>query len=197
MTIEVEPAPAATAEDLAKILGLAREQVRIRLVIEKHEEEVKKLKLGLKQVTEKDLPEAMRAADLTTFDCGGGWSVILKPFVAASISEANRGAAHEWLDEHGMGGLIKRTIIVYFGKDEDRWAKKFMADLAKRKRPLDVERKETVHSGSLTAAVKEQIAKALEEGKDPRAELPFDLLGVYQAEVAELVAPKKARAVEL
>ena len=96
-----------------------------------------------------------------------------------------------------MGGLIKRTIIVYFGKDEDRWAKKFMADLAKRKRPLDVERKETVHSGSLTAAVKEQIAKALEEGKDPRAELPFDLLGVYQAEVAELVAPKKARAVEL
>lgn len=195
--MDVEAAPEASAEALANILSLARTAKGVELEILDLEEKLAAKSKALKALREHDLPNALKEAGFSVgdqFDLGSGWHVKLKTFTSASISAANKEAAHAWLEDHGMGGLIKRVITISFGRDEEKWAKKFLADCAKRKKALNAELKEAVHAGTLTATVKEQIARAEEEGRDPASAVPFDLFGVYRAEVADLVAPKKPKA---
>ncbi|MFZ8998555.1 MAG: hypothetical protein ACO3D0_09310, partial [Ilumatobacteraceae bacterium] len=42
----------------------------------------------------------------------------------ARISAEHRDAAHEWLREHGFGGIVKHAVSATFGKDEDAAAAK-------------------------------------------------------------------------
>jgi hypothetical protein len=190
MTIEVEEAESATPEQLAAILALARRQAKLELDISKREEELKKLYEERKQTAEIALPNALRDARLDSMPLGEGWMVRLKTTLSGAISAANKDKAHEWLEGHGMGGLIKHIITISFGRDEDKFFNKFLRDLAKRKKPVQAERKDAVNTQTLGAMIREQVAKAQGEGRDPREAIPFDLLGVYQITTAELVAPK-------
>jgi len=191
--MDIEAAPEASAEDLATVLNLAREQLRLHLKLERLEEEMNQLNQALKTNAEIALPEALRAANLKEMPLGEGWFVKIKEITAASISETKKPEAFAWLEQHQLGGIIKRVITISFGRDEEKWAKKFLADCAKRKKPLNAELKEAVHSGTLTKTIKDMIEEALAEGEDPKQKVPFELFGVYQAQRAELIPPKKPK----
>ena len=196
-TIEVEDSPSATPEQLAHVLATARRQAKLAAEIAKAEDALKKQKNEYKKTAEIELPNALRAAQLNEMPLGEGWSVRLKTTLAGYISEERKETAHAWLEEHDMGGLIKHVITITFGRDEDSFFKKFMADLAKRKKPVQAERKDAVNTATLGAFVREQVGKAQEQGLDPREVIPFDLLGVYQTTYAEIVPPKKPKAASL
>lgn len=187
---EIEAADAATPQQLSTILSLARQQAKLAKEIDDIETALMAKKAALKASAEIALPNAMRDAGLDQMPLGEGWTVKLKTTLAGYISEANKAAAHTWLEEHGMGGLIKHVITITFGRDEDKFFNKFLRDLAKRKNPIKAERKDAVNVATLGATIREQVAKAQDEGRDPKEALPFDLLGVYQVTTAELVAPK-------
>lgn len=196
-TAEVEHAGESSPEKLNLVLQLARSMKAQQLHIEKLEAELADRSKALKKIAEVDIPNALNDAGLEEMPLGEGWTVKIKNVITGSISEANKERAHEWLEKHGMGGLIKHVITISFGRDEDRWAKKFLADCAKRKKPLNASRKDAVNSQTLSATVREQIQLATDAGEDPRQRIPFDLFGVFELKKAELVEPKAKKGATL
>jgi hypothetical protein len=187
---DVEAAPIPDNKDLANIAALAQKYVALEKTIAFLENTLKNRKEELKTLREGALPLALTEVGMTKFTLQGGTQVTLKTGYVASISETNRPAAHEWLEQHGAGSIIKHEIKITFGKGEEAWARKFMSDMAKRKRPLRYERKDAVHPQTLGAFVRERVADAKANGLSPEAELPFPLLGVFELRYAEVEQPK-------
>lgn len=183
---DIEAAPIPDNQDLANIAAMAKRYIDLEDTILKLEQELALKKADLKTLREGSLPLALTEVGMTSFKMNGGISVILKTGHVASISEANRPAAHAWLEKSGNGAIIKHQITIQFGKGEEAWAKKFLRDLSQRKRPLKYERKDTVHPQTLGAFVREKIASAREQGLSPERQIPFDLLGVFELRYAEV-----------
>merc|ERR1712199_108000 len=87
----------------------------------------------------------------------------------ATISEANKEQAFNWLRDNGLGDIIKNEISVSFGRNEDNKAADY-AELA-RGQGFQPTQKMKVEPMTLKALVRERI----EAGK----ELPTELFGVY------------------
>jgi hypothetical protein len=162
------------------------------------EAEVKKLKSEvavkertLKRLLEVDIPSLM------TDECGGlkmletedGLVVKIDTTLWANIPAPTsinkekdpdkrqamidrREAAIKWLEENDHHHLIQRDFTVQFEKGDEAWARKFRADLAKRKKKLHVVEGESVHSGSLSAMIRSLSAQ--------NDMFPRDILGVHE-----------------
>lgn len=187
---EVEAAPPPDDADLKTVAQLAERHIELEAQIAALQAELAVKQSALEAIRNSDLPLAMTSLGLELFRLTGGGVIELKEIIAASITKENQPKAFPWLEKNGHGDLIKHVITIQFGKGEDAWAKKFLQDLAKRKRPLKFDRKDTVHPQTLGAFVREQIRAAKAEGLDPRDQLPYDLLGVFQQKYAEVSLPK-------
>lgn len=188
--LDVEPAPIPEDKDLKKIALLASWYLELEKEITKIEATLAAKQAQLKAIREGSLPLALTEVGMTKFTLTGGSQITLKTGYVASITEANRQAAHEWLEAHGHGSIIKHEIKIVFGKGEEAWARKFLRDLSNRKRPLRFDRKDAVHPQTLGAFVRETIAAAKAEGQSPEAVIPFPLLGVFELRYAEVEQPK-------
>lgn len=191
---EVEQAEPPKQEELSNIRDLAAKLYRAERDLAKLEADVAAKKLEIDALTGAAIPAALSAVGMRGFDLEGGFRVQVEDVIKGSILVANRPAAFAWLDEHGHP-IVKRVVTVKFGKDEDKWAKKFMADMARRKKPLRAEIGESIHDGTLQKFVKEMIVKE-RAGELPDAEkLPRELIGVWEAKLARLIDPaEEARA---
>ena len=136
----------------------------------------------LKQVSEVDLPTAMKEIGLKDFSLATGEKIEIKHGLAASITKAHEVEAFSWLMKNRAGSLIKNQVVVSFGMKQDAMARKFLRDMARRKVRLEYQQKKSVHPQSLAAFCRTQI----EEGK----EIPMDLLGVYEYDRAKVTRPK-------
>lgn len=192
-TIEVEAAPTPSDRDLGRVAELAREQFALIKKKVELEDELADINDKLMRNTTVDLPAKLAELGLTRFGLKGGFEVVQKEIINGSIKEELRPAAHAWLEGHGHGGLIKRKIEVFFSRGDLAWAKKFMADCARRKKPLDLKSKEWVEPQTLGAFVREQIRKAESQGADPNEYAPADLLGVFRQTVALIDGPDMPR----
>lgn len=204
MTNEAEPqvVDAADVEEKAppsdaQLKGLRDHAAALWTKQREVEDLTAKLKAASEEISvleTKTIPDAMREVGMEHFSLTGGFSIALERVVAASISKAAAPAAHEWLERYGFGSIIKHDITISFGKDEDKWAKKFLADLAKRKRPLRAERKDVVHSGTLRAFVRERVdLEKAGQVPDDEMKLPRDLFGVFEFVKATLIEPKEKK----
>lgn len=187
----VEAAETPSDEELKEVRRLAQQYADLEDEIAELGRQLAAKQLALKGIREGSLPLALTTIGMKRFELIGGGEVELKTMVAASITEARKPEAHAWLEKNGHGGMIKHEIKIMFGKDEDAWAKKFLADLAKRKKPLRFERKDAVNPQTLGAFVRKTIADATARGLSPEKVLPLDLLGVFQMRYAEVVRPKR------
>lgn len=186
---DVEAAPAPEDADLKNVATLAYRAIDIEREIAQLQEQLRQKQDAHKTIVENDLPLALTSLGMTEFKLIGGASISIKDIVAASITEVNRKAAHEWLEKHGHGSLIKRTITITFGKGEEKWAAKFMRDMAQRKKPLRAQIKEAVNYQTLGAFVREQVQGARNRKVDPQKVIPYPLFGVYEIKVAEIDLP--------
>lgn len=84
----------------------------------------------------------------------------------------------KWLIDNKHDNLIKRSFEIQFDRDEQAWAKKFKADLEKRKNKLHVTEGEDVNQNTLSALIRE-LAKA---GKS----YPAEALGVFDKTTAKI-----------
>ena len=87
----------------------------------------------------------------------------------ATITEANKEAAFNWLRNNGLGDIIKNEISVSFGRNEDTRAADY-ADLAKS-HGFQPTQKLKVEPMTLKALVRERI----EAGK----EMPTEIFNVF------------------
>lgn len=169
----------ASDDKLKRVSTLADAALACAELVDQLESRVKEEKTRLRELVERQLPEAMASAGMEKFTTTEGAEVSVKREVYATISEANRVAAHAWLREHGHGDLIKNTLTVTFGAGED-------TDAAGAKSLLEasglsyggIEQREGVHPQTLRVFVREQV----EGGR----QVPLDLFGAHLATLAKI-----------
>ena len=137
--------------------------------LELQEQNIKNTKKELAHLSGEVIPTMMSEMGLSHLKLMDGSSVDVKPHYSATITQANKEAAFNWLRQNGLGDIIKNEISVSFGRNEDTRAADY-ADLAKS-HGFSPTQKLKVEPMTLKALVRERI----EAGK----ELPTEIFNVF------------------
>jgi hypothetical protein len=156
-------------DDIVSIAGLAKRAKLLEKEVEEMESVVKERKDQLRKLVEEVIPEALAGMGMKSFKMEDGSSIDVKPFYSASISEARRAEAYQWLRDHGFDDIIKNTVSVRFGRGEDELCSRLIGLLDEKGFPAS--QTEKIEPMTLKAWVKEQT----ERGN----EFPSELFGAY------------------
>lgn len=159
-------------EGLNELTRLAEEQVKVEESIAEAEEYLKNLKAKHFKISEELIPAKMAsfgAGGLAEFKLANGRKVSVKKYYSASISEENKSAAFDWLNQNGHMDIVKQEISVPLGKGNEEVAT-LVANFLEQQR-ISYSKDEKIHPMTLKAFVKEQV----EAGSD----LPLDVFKVY------------------
>ena len=171
-------AGALTVQDdqLSGIAGLAKRAKTLEKELEELEAVMKERKDSLRKLLEETIPAALQELGMKAFKMGDGSSIEVKPFYSASIPEARRAEAYEWLREHGFDDIIKNTVSVRFGRGEDELCETLINLLREQSYPA--EQTEKIEPQTLKAWVREMT----EQGN----EFPTELFGAYIGQKATI-----------
>jgi hypothetical protein len=166
--------------EMAKILGQAQAKV------DKLTADLEKAEKDLQRIEREDMPELMHELEMTKFTLKDGTEIEVVEDFNCGISEANKPAAHDWMRKHNFGGLIKTTLAVDFGRDEDEAALKLAGKIRKLTNHPVIQ-KEGVHHQTLKAFIREQREKG--------TNLPEKIFGlnVFSKAVVTIKQPKGKR----
>ena len=137
--------------------------------LEIQEEAIKEKKKQIQHISGEVIPTMMSEMGLAELKLHDGSHLKVSTSYRATITEANKEAAFNWLRENGLGDIIKNEISVSFGRNEDNKAADY-AELAKGQ-GFQPTQKMKVEPMTLKALVRERI----EAGK----EMPTEIFGVY------------------
>ena len=143
------------------------EDLNVRL--EAQEQIIKDTKEQIERLSGEVIPTMMSEMGLSELKLQDGSHLKVSTSYKASITEANKEMAFNWLRENGLGDIIKNEINVSFGRNEDNKAAEY-AELA-RSQGLQPTQKMKVEPMTLKALVRERI----EAGK----EMPTEIFGVF------------------
>ena len=142
---------------------------KVASTIEAAEENLKLLKKKRDHISGDIIPTMMSEMGLAELKLHDGSHLKVSTTYRATITEANKETAFNWLRENGLGDIIKNEILVSFGRNEDNKAADY-AELAKSQ-GLQPTQKMKVEPMTLKALVRERI----EAGK----EMPTEIFGVF------------------
>jgi hypothetical protein len=157
------------SKNLKTLSDEVQKMEQITQEIELLEERVKDKKKDLEHISGEVIPTMMSEMGLSQLKLMDGSMIDVKPFYNATITQANKEAAFNWLRTNGLADIIKNEVVVSFGRGEDNKAAEY-ADLAKSQ-GLQPAQKLKVEPMTLKALVRERI----EAGK----EMPTDIFSIY------------------
>lgn len=163
-------------EDLSSVGALAKRAKELEKEIEEIDTVLSERKSQLRKLLEESIPAMLQELGMSKFTMADGSEIIVKPFYNASIPEEKRGQAFEWLREHGFDDIIKNTVSVRFGRNEDQLCETLLNQLREQNYP--VEQAQKIEPQTLKAWVREQV----ERGN----EFPTELFGVYVGQKASI-----------
>ena len=150
------------ADQVEKLESL---QTRLQL----QEDNMKSTKKEIERLSGDIIPTMMSEMGLAELKLQDGSHLKVSTSYRATITEANKESAFNWLRENGLGDIIKNEILVSFGRNEDNKAADY-AELAKSS-GFQPTQKMKVEPMTLKALVRERI----EAGK----EMPTEIFGVF------------------
>ena len=156
-------------DNIGKLANKIKEMQVIQKDIDQNEEYLKQRKKDLEQLSGEAIPTMLTEMGLTYLKLADGSSVEVKTNYSATITQANKEAAFNWLRENGLGDIIKNELTVSFGRNEDNKAALY-AELAKGQ-GYQPTQKLKVEPMTLKALVRERI-----EGGKP---LPTEIFSVF------------------
>ena len=172
MTINFEEDQQDAMKKTGNIQSLADQVERLEGVtseIEDTESRIKLLKKKRDHISGEVIPTMMSEMGLAELKLHDGSHLKVSTSYRATITEANKESAFNWLRNNGLGDIIKNEISVFFGRNEDNKAADY-ADLAKGQ-GFQPTQKMKVEPMTLKALVRERI----EAGK----ERPTEIFGVF------------------
>ena len=172
MTIDFEKDQEEILDKTTNINKLAdkiKEMQAVQKAIALDEEQIKQKKKHLEYISGEVVPTMLSEMGLSFLKLQDGSSVEVKTNYSATITQANKEAAFNWLRENGLSDIIKNEISVSFGRNEDNKAADY-AELAKGQ-GLEPRQKLKVEPMTLKALVRERM----EAGK----EMPTELFNIY------------------
>ena len=143
------------------------EELQSRL--ETQEQIMKDTKKQIERISGEVIPTMMSEMGLAELKLQDGSHLKVSTSYRATITEANKEEAFNWLRNNGLGDIIKNEISVSFGRNEDNKAATY-AELAKGQ-GFQPTQKMKVEPMTLKALVRERI----EAGK----EMPTEIFGVF------------------
>ena len=149
--------------DKIKELQAQQEQLQIQ------EDAVKQKKKDIEYLSGEVIPTMLSEMGLSFLKLQDGSSVEVKTNYSATITQAKKAEAFNWLRENGLGDIIKNEISVSFGRNEDNKAADY-AELAKGQ-GLEPMQKLKVEPMTLKALVRERI----EAGQ----EMPTEIFNIF------------------
>lgn len=172
---------------MSQLAELAKKQVELEESKETAEAAVKLCESNLSAIRDKLLPDLLEELGLESFKTRDGLKISVKKMITASAGGKKDPQRFQkvcqWLKEHGHGGLVKRTIGVFFGVGEEEQATKFteaidgiVAEIGKV-----VMDDSEIHAMTLSSFVREQ----LEAGE----EIP-EFFNVHRMKTAVIDKPK-------
>ena len=150
------------ADQVSRLEGLSSE-------MEDLEGRLKLLKKKKDHISGEVIPTMMSEMGLAELKLQDGSHLKVSTTYRATITEANKETAFNWLRDNGLGDIIKNEILVSFGRNEDNKAASY-AELAKGQ-GFQPTQKMKVEPMTLKALVRERI----EAGK----EMPTEIFGVF------------------
>jgi hypothetical protein len=191
---EVAAPPAATAEQIAEVVRIARLQYRLDRRVKAVDKVLKRAKQNLQANKTVLLPKAMTDAGMDECPLGeNGLKVEMYTDISASIPSL-KGKAENKVERNKAGidfmdkrapAMIDTVLTIRFPKGTEKDLAKFMRDNAKRKKPLEMEIERNVNTASLGAWVRAEL--------DAGREVDEEALNVFKLKVAEIVTPKKKK----
>ena len=172
MTIDFEKDQQDAMKKTSSLYSLADQVERLETfakTIEAAEENLKLLKKKRDYISGEVIPTMMSEMGLAELKLQDGSHLKVSTSYRATITEANKEEAFNWLRNNGLGDIIKNEISVSFGRNEDNKAANY-ADLA-RGQGFQPTQKMKVEPMTLKALVRERI----EAGK----EMPTEIFGVF------------------
>ena len=152
-----------------KLANKIKEMQAIQKDIEQNEEYLKQRKKELDFISGELIPTMLSEMGLSYLKLADGSSVEVKTNYSATITQANKEKAFNWLRENGLGDIIKNELTVSFGRNEDNKAAEY-AELAKGQ-GYQPTQKLKVEPMTLKALVRERI----EAGKP----MPTEIFNVF------------------
>ena len=156
-------------ENINKLADKIKEMQAVQKALEMDEEQIKQKKKHLEHLSSEVIPTMLSEMGLSFLKLADGSSVEVKTNYSATITQAKKEEAFNWLRKNGLGDIIKNEISVSFGRNEDNKAADY-AELAKSQ-GLDPMQKLKVEPMTLKALVRER----LEGGK----EMPTELFNIF------------------
>ena len=172
MTINFEQDQQDAMKRTDNIQSLADQVERLEAMqqqLETQENAIKEKKKQIQHLSGEVIPTMMSEMGLAELKLHDGSHLKVSTSYRATITEANKEAAFNWLRENGLGDIIKNEISVSFGRNEDNKAADY-AELAKSS-GFQPTQKMKVEPMTLKALVRERI----EAGK----EMPTEIFGVF------------------
>ena len=172
MTIDFEKDQQDAMKKTGNIQSLADQVERLELCddrIADIENDLKMMKKKRDHISGEVIPTMMSEMGLAELKLHDGSHLKVSTTYRATITEANKETAFNWLRNNGLGDIIKNEISVSFGRNEDNKAADY-AELAKGQ-GFQPTQKMKVEPMTLKALVRERI----EAGK----EMPTEIFGVY------------------
>ena len=172
MTIDFEKDQTEVLDKTTNINKLAdkiKELQAHQKQLEVQEDAIKQKKKDIEHLSGEIIPTMLSEMGLSFLKLQDGSSVEVKTNYSATITQANKEAAFNWLRENGLSDIIKNEISVSFGRNEDNKAADY-ADLAKGQ-GFQPTQKLKVEPMTLKALVRERM----EAGK----EMPTELFNIY------------------
>ena len=172
MTIDFEKEQEQVIDKTGNINKLAdkiREMQAVQSAIEQDEKQIKDKKKHLEHLSGEVIPTMLSEMGLSFLKLADGSSVEVKTNYSATITQAKKEEAFNWLRENGLGDIIKNEISVSFGRNEDNKAADY-AELAKGQ-GFQPTQKMKVEPMTLKALVRERT----EAGK----EMPTELFNIF------------------
>ena len=159
-----------------EVSALVKSLVEADADVKTADKKLKEAKERSRYLREESIPTMMQEQGLESLVLDTGQKLTIKKELYASIKEENKIKALGWLQEHGLGSIIKSTVKVEFNRTEIVQAGKLAEELIRRN--MDPEFKEYVHPTTLKATLKIEIAN----GKP----VPLDLFSARPVLVAKI-----------
>jgi len=156
-------------KNINKLADKIKQMQGLQKDIETNEEYVKQKKKELDHISGEVIPTMLSEMGLSFLKLQDGSSVEVKTNYSATITQAKKEEAFNWLRQNGLGDIIKNEIVVSFGRSEDDKAAAY-AELAKGQGHQPTQ-KLKVEPMTLKALVRERI----EGGK----EMPTELFNIF------------------
>ena len=147
--------------ELNEMVDLA---LRLQQMKAEAEAELAEVTDRLKQVEEVIIPNLFDELGMKKFTLSDGRTIEVKEKYASTITKENEAACFNWLEENGLGSIIKKSVICDFKRDEIEEHERLVTVLEDN--GIGYAEKQGVHSSTLSAFVKEQIEAGVEFPKD-------------------------------